>query len=155
VVNDSKTNLQILDKMLRLGLRNDPGVYALTAIECLDRVQALDRSITLALVDARMPGTDGFQLADEIRSSPVDASGITMMLNTNSYFADAQRCTALLGASYLVKPVQSFDLYRAVLKAFERQQVLERSQSKASSTFERWQKSIDVGEPLLGPAGSF
>lgn len=156
VVDDNETNLRILDNMLRgWGCETVLASDALTALEYLDRVQALDGSITLALVDARMPGTDGFQLADEIRTSPVDVSGITMMLNTNSYFADAQRCTASLGASYLVKPVQASDLYRTVLKALERQQLLERSKSKPSSTFERWQQSIDAGEPILNPAGSF
>jgi CheY-like chemotaxis protein len=84
VVDDNATNRQILEGWLR-GWRTEPTVVAggLEALDALWRASAAGRPFPLAVLDARMPGIDGLDLAERIRQSPELAATRIILLTSN------------------------------------------------------------------------
>src|SRR5205823_5479612 len=70
----------------------------------------------LILLDAQMPGVDGFSLAREIKQDPSLAGGAIMMLSSSDLNEDSRRCREMGIAAYLVKPINQIELRQAVLK---------------------------------------
>jgi signal transduction histidine kinase/CheY-like chemotaxis protein len=115
VVDDNGTNRRILEEMLR-GWRMAPvgadgGEAALTA---LTQAAAAAAAFPLVLLDAVMPGMDGFALAAQIRRYPEIAGATIMMLSSADRQGDAARCRELGVARFLTKPVKASDLFDAI-----------------------------------------
>ncbi|MBI2469297.1 MAG: response regulator, partial [Candidatus Rokubacteria bacterium] len=68
----------------------------------------------LLLLDARMPGMDGFQVAESIQAAPGLAGLTVMMLTSEGRTRDSLRCRELGVATYLVKPVKRSELLAAI-----------------------------------------
>jgi len=116
VVDDNATNRLILSKTLSglgaLVTEAEDGGHGLSefkrAIEAKDPFQ-------LALIDGRMPGMDGFELAKHLKDemgAPVLAR--VMMLTSDNRSGDTTRCKELGISSYLVKPVKKAELLEAI-----------------------------------------
>ena len=71
------------------------------------------------LLDAHMPGTDGWTLATQIKQDPTLVRATIMMLSSGGHRGDAARCRELGIAAYLVKPVTQSDLWDAVLAGLD------------------------------------
>ncbi len=116
VVDDNATNRRILEETLRAwGMRPTAVEGGEAALAELKRATAAGEAYPLVLLDAQMPGMDGFTLAERIRGEPGLTGSTVMMLTSLGHQADAGRCRALGLASYLVKPVKQSELLRAVL----------------------------------------
>jgi CheY-like chemotaxis protein len=118
VVDDHATNRTILHEMLtRLRLRPtgvDGGEAALAALE---HAYAAGAPFPLVLLDAQMPGLDGFTLAARLGQQAQLASAVIMMLTSAGLRSDAARCRALGIAAYLTKPVTEPELWQAIQTA--------------------------------------
>ena len=68
------------------------------------------------LVDAHMPGSDGFEVARSARMLP-EAPVVVMMLGSSNLLSDAAECRRLGIEQYLVKPVTEFELTQALDRA--------------------------------------
>jgi signal transduction histidine kinase/CheY-like chemotaxis protein/HPt (histidine-containing phosphotransfer) domain-containing protein len=118
VVDDNTTNRIILEEMLRnwhmVPVAVEGGEAALRILR-----QAVERgdAFSLVLLDAVMPGLDGFQVAAEIEQRPDLATATLMMLSSADRQGDAARCRELGIARYLTKPVKQSDLLDAILTA--------------------------------------
>jgi two-component system sensor histidine kinase/response regulator len=124
IVDDNETNLHILDRNLRAwGCRTMLARNASSAIQLLADARPSQVSPALALIDVNMPGTDGFELVTRIKAGDLGVGAFTMMLETASYFAGAQRSIAISAANYLVKPIQPMDLYHAIASALEKEKI--------------------------------
>jgi len=77
----------------------------------------------LILLDAMMPGMDGFAVAEQIRQQPDLAGAAVMMLTSADGQGDAVRCRALGLTAYLVKPVKAYDLQRSIAAALTKDQI--------------------------------
>ncbi len=118
VVDDNATNRRILEETLRSwGMRPTTADGAEAALAELKRAAAAGAAYPLVLLDAQMPGMDGFELADRIRREPDLAGATVLMLTSLGHQADGGRCRQLGLANYLVKPVKQSELLRAVLAA--------------------------------------
>jgi CheY-like chemotaxis protein len=69
------------------------------------------------IVDAVMPGKDGFALAREAAKLPEGRPPTVMLLNTSDLANDIPRCRKLGIACHITKPVYQADLRRAMLRA--------------------------------------
>jgi CheY-like chemotaxis protein len=69
----------------------------------------------LILLDAQMPGEDGFMLAERIKEKPEFARTAMIMLTSAGQRGDATRCQELGVSAYLTKPISAWELFRAIL----------------------------------------
>jgi two-component system sensor histidine kinase/response regulator len=116
VVDDSRASLKIFAEMLT-NWRMIPVLCESgeEAMEVLERAQRSGRPFPLVLLDAQMPGMDGFQLAEKLRKKPVLVGGIIFMLAPDRQLADVERCRALDLGSCLTKPIGQSELLDAIL----------------------------------------
>ena len=116
VVDDNATNRQILVGILDHWQANPTAVETgAKAIRTLQEGQQLGISYPLILIDAHMPGMDGFAVVEEIRRNPRWSSATIMMLSSGGQMGDARRCRELGVSAYLTKPVQRTELLEATL----------------------------------------
>ncbi len=118
VVDDNATNRLILQEMLT-NWRMRPVVVseAAAALDALRRAAAAGEPYPLVLLDAMMPGVDGFTLAGQIKANPDLAGAVLLMLSSAGRSEDAARCRQLGIALYLTKPLKQSELLDAILTA--------------------------------------
>ncbi|MGA2962173.1 MAG: response regulator [Candidatus Korobacteraceae bacterium] len=122
VIDDNATNRCVLDGILRswkvTPMSAEGGPSGLNEIRA-----AATRGMPykLVLLDARMPGMDGFQVAAQMKQHPELSGATIMMLASGDQFGDAERCRQLGINAYLVKPIRRFELLRAILQALGEQ----------------------------------
>jgi CheY-like chemotaxis protein len=118
VVDDSETNRTMVTTVLRSwGLHPTTADGGRAALEALSTTSADQGSFRVVLVDAGMPGVDGFDVAEAIQLSSDPATATIVMLTADRQTADLERCRALGVSAYLIKPVLEADLHQAILTA--------------------------------------
>ena len=118
VVDDNATNRRILVDMLqRRGIVPTLAGDGSEAVTLLTRADESAQAYDLVLVDACMPGTDGFALVEQIRRHASASRAVVIMLASAGQRGDAARCRKLGAAAYLTKPVTESELFDAVLTA--------------------------------------
>jgi signal transduction histidine kinase/DNA-binding response OmpR family regulator len=112
VVDDNPTNLRVFSLMLeRLHMaRHDTVGRGEQALALLDAAQAAGDPYQLLLLDARMPGMDGFQVAERLRADPRHARLSMLMLTSAGIRGDAARCKELGLNAYVTKPITLTEL---------------------------------------------
>ena len=128
VVDDNATNRRILEETLsHWSLRPEPVDGGLAALVALEGACNAGDPFAMVLLDAHMPGMDGFDLATTIRQHKL-MSGVTiLMLTSGGQPGDAARCRDLGFAGYLTKPVKQTDLWRALIRALDAEPIAEMS----------------------------
>jgi len=117
VVDDNSINRRILAEMLSWwGMSPTLTAGAAAALASMQEAQAAGKPFPLVIVDAQMPGMDGFTLAERIKLDPRLAGAIIMMLTSGGQRGDAARCRELGVSAYLTKPIGESDLLRATLQ---------------------------------------
>ncbi len=121
VVDDNDTNRRILQEQLRRwGMRVTivpDGPAALTALE---HAAASEGPFSLVLLDGNMPGMDGFEVLERVRSTSSISDTTIMMLTSAERPDDAKRCRQLGVGQYLIKPVAQRELRQAVVRLLSR-----------------------------------
>ena len=118
IVDDNATNRRLLKEML-IRWRMVPTLVA-TVSEALDALRVAKKSgraFRLVLTDVQMPDTDGFTLAEAIKTDPTIAGPTVVMLTSAGQPGDAARCRDLGVAAYLTKPIKRSELRAAILLA--------------------------------------
>lgn len=117
VVDDNAANRQILVEITRsLGMNATSVASGNAALETIKEAEASGASFPLAIIDSRMPGMDGFQLAERIMENPGRSTAIVMMV-TSGQRAKVERCHEKGIAACLLKPIRQSELLSAVLAA--------------------------------------
>ena len=118
IVDDTDTNRLILNKTLsELGALVSEAENGHEGLSELKRAKELSNPYELVLLDCRMPGMDGFEMMERVRSE-LGVNGTTiMMLTSDTRGGDISRSRELGVASYLVKPVKKNDLLSAIANA--------------------------------------
>ena len=118
VVDDNDTNRLILRELLASWKAVvTEAASGQAALDEMRHAQAAGVPYELVLLDCRMPGMDGFQVADEIRQTPSLAGVTLMMLTSDDRKENIQRAKDLGLASYAVKPIRRTDLLESVANA--------------------------------------
>jgi PAS domain S-box-containing protein len=118
VVDDNATNRFILEEMLT-GWRMRPSTVdsGQAALKALRGAVAVGEPFPLVLLDAHMPGMDGFTVAELIQQDPQLDGTRVVMLTSGSQPGTTARRRALGLAACLPKPVKQAELWKAIVAA--------------------------------------
>ena len=120
VVDDIAANRLILREMLSSrGAEVDEAEDGPQAITLLDRARLSGRPFKLLLIDCRMPGMDGFELVERLKTAGYDGLPL-LMLSSDDLKMDLAHARKLGVDGYLVKPVRRLDLFEAIAAAMAR-----------------------------------
>jgi PAS domain S-box-containing protein len=116
VVDDNATNRLLLNEILE-SWRMVPTTVedGPQALEALSRAAQAGTPYSFVLLDVRMPGMDGFTVAEQIRHHPGYAQSTIMMITSEGQRGDAARCREIGISSYLTKPITPSDLFDAIM----------------------------------------
>ena len=118
VADDNAINRRLLEGMLgACGLKVTAVTSGEGALAALEHAGAAGDPFAIIVVDAEMPGMDGFEVAKQIRSNPGLSQPMIMMLSSTGQPGDAARCRELGVTAYLTKPLRQFELKEALLSA--------------------------------------
>jgi PAS domain S-box-containing protein len=118
IIDDNSTNRLILREMLsRWGAVVTEAEGGEQGVSELLRAKQADAPYSLVLLDHRMPGVDGFQVAERIFQDPTMMATVILMLTSENRAGDVARGRELGLAAYLVKPVKKADLLEAIQEA--------------------------------------
>jgi two-component system, sensor histidine kinase and response regulator len=113
VVDDSATNLRILEDMLRrCGMKPTLADSGIAALRCLKRDQS---AFAVILTDFNMPEMDGFALVEQLRQFPeLPGKAKVIILTSAGQKGEVARCQELDVAALLTKPVSQSELFEAI-----------------------------------------
>ncbi|HXN50046.1 MAG TPA: PAS domain S-box protein [Bryobacteraceae bacterium] len=116
IVDDNASSRRILHEMT-LGWRMRPTLAgsAPKALETMREFALSGNRFALVLLDAHMPGADGFELARQIREDPALAGGTIMMLDSPDIGSLGHELRA--SGHYVLKPVSPASLLEAIVNA--------------------------------------
>ncbi|HTT75851.1 MAG TPA: PAS domain S-box protein [Candidatus Binataceae bacterium] len=121
VVDDNFTNRLILREMLSSrGAEVDEAEDGLAALAHLERAHASGVPYKLMLLDCRMPGMDGFEVAERVKGK-AEHSLTVLMLSSDDFTAQPRHVHDSGIDGYLVKPVRRSDLFDAIGSALAAQ----------------------------------
>jgi two-component system, sensor histidine kinase and response regulator len=119
IVDDNATNRRILQEMVLVWhmkpTLSESGPEALTVLE---RANTRGTPFALILLDAQMPGMDGFSVAEKIKQDTRLAKSVIIMLTSAGLRGDAARCREVGIKAYLTKPLKRSDLLQAIKLVF-------------------------------------
>ncbi len=118
VADDNDTNREIITKLLA-GWHMAPisTNNARTALDEIESSVAQGKTIPLAVIDAIMPGRDGFQLIEDINLKSRSGTKTILMLSAADRIAFKERCQELDFDGVLEKPISQSNLFDAIVTA--------------------------------------
>ena len=117
VVDDNATSRRMMGEMLsQAGMKLTLAEGAQEAMEALRASANAGEPFALALLDAQMPGVDGFKLAEQIRQDARFAETIIVMLTSAGERGEGTRCGERGIAAYLAKPIRQVEFFEAIRK---------------------------------------
>ena len=124
IVDDNDTNRHVLEEMAHSWKMRpvcvDSGPDALARLE---EAWAGGEPFEVVLLDVRMPGMDGFAVAEAMRPNPHMAGATIVMLTSDDRTQDQARCDALGLSAYLIKPITKRELFRSLQRALRRREL--------------------------------
>jgi CheY-like chemotaxis protein len=119
-VDDSTTHRRVLNGFCRhWGLEVSLAENAAAALAHCHLANGAGKPFDFILLDACMPGTDGFALAERLAASEKRAGTRVMMLSSVDLVVTAARCQALNLAAHLIKPVSMAELWEALQRVLK------------------------------------
>jgi signal transduction histidine kinase/DNA-binding response OmpR family regulator len=116
VVDDNATNRLILaERLRRWGCNPTSAESGEAALSAMKRAAEAGEPFSVIMIDAQMPGMDGFALVEHIQRHPEFSGPTIMMLTSTGQRLDVTRCRELGVAAYLVKPIRANELRDALL----------------------------------------
>ena len=115
VVDDNKGSRLVLEKTLgQWGAEVQTASGGSEGLAVLRRAAGQGSPFDLVILDQQMPGMDGFQLAELIRSEPVMAHALVMMLSSVGLDYSTASCREKGLDAYLIKPVKRSELLERI-----------------------------------------
>ncbi|MFH1807121.1 MAG: response regulator [Pseudomonadota bacterium] len=126
VIDDSALNRMILSKYLvSWGTQVDEAADGIAGMQTALRSRQDGAPHRIILVDCLMPGADGFEVVERLRSEGVDENSVIIMLSSLDEKGHRERCRQLRIAQFLVKPVSPSSLYNAIVNVLGQQRATE------------------------------
>jgi two-component system sensor histidine kinase/response regulator len=124
VVDDNPASRAALEDCLKSwGMQPSVVGNARAAQELVERQSTREQPFAVALVDAHMPGPDGFSFADWLRREAAGRVGPTiMLLHSVDRCLDLARCDEIGVAAYVNKPIDHSELFDTLLALLVREE---------------------------------
>jgi two-component system sensor histidine kinase/response regulator len=128
IVDDNATNRDILRRQTASRrMRNECAPGAVEALALMRKAVAANDPFKVVLLDMQMPGVDGINLANQIKTEPALASAHLIMLTSLGHLPSERLWKEVGISAYLVKPVKQSRLFDVIA------QVLREAPSAAAS----------------------
>jgi len=117
-VDDNAINRRVIHEMLLAeGMRVEVAESGPEALDRLRKAHEQGVPFQLAILDAQMPGMDGFTLAEKILNEPGLRPPVVMMLSSADLSNEVPLCRQLGISCHVTKPVSRTALRESVLRA--------------------------------------
>jgi len=118
VVDDNATNRLILRELLsRAGATVSEAADGEQALAEFRQAREAARPYQLLLLDCMMPGMDGYEVAQRVRTEAGGSNLIILMLTSDNLTPKLARLRELGLDAYLVKPIRRAELFSAIASA--------------------------------------
>ncbi len=118
VVDDNLTSRNILSDLLQSWfIQPMVAASAAAALRMVKELKQSKEALPLVIVDALMPGTDGFTLIEQLKTQESQIVTI-LMVSSADRLTFERRCENLGVNAFIEKPVSQSDVFDAILKAF-------------------------------------
>jgi PAS domain S-box-containing protein len=115
VVDDNASGRAALNDLLtEWRMRPELASGGRDALTMLAQTNAAESPFPLVILDAHMPGVDGYDVAEKMRDDPRYAAGCVILLTSAGWRGDAAFCRNLGIRGYLPKPVTRVDLLQTI-----------------------------------------
>ena len=115
IVDDNSTNRRVLSSMLtRWEMKPECVDSAEAALEALEAGKRDGRPFRIVLLDAHLPGMNGFAFAERLKGDVHLVNSTIMMLTSSGQLGDGARCREVGISSYLLKPIRAAELLQAI-----------------------------------------
>jgi signal transduction histidine kinase/DNA-binding response OmpR family regulator/HPt (histidine-containing phosphotransfer) domain-containing protein len=149
IVDDNATNRHILEEWLRDWQMQPVAVGdGLAAMDALWHGAACGRPYALAMLDARMPDTDGLALAAQIRKRAELAATRLILLTSGDRPDDLARSRELRVDAHLLKPVPQDELLETIYRVMSRGTGTAPGTAKPSAGREPMAAPVPAATPL-------
>ncbi len=144
VVDDnSSPRVIIREALTEYGMMVEEAESGKQCMDMIRKAKSEGHSYDLILLDCRMPGLGGFEVAKLIRGDSSLDSAIVMLLNSDARSSDIASSKNLGLSGYLVKPVKRFDLFVTVARVLSKK----RQMVKGASAFQQEHEVARVSPP--------
>ena len=121
IVDDNRTNIHYMETLLRhWDLAPDSVSNGDDAIEAITKAQKRKQPYELVLLNARMPGMDGFSVAKEMQNRGWLKHTSIIMLTSIGQKGDGKKCREAGISTYLIKPIKQSSLFDAIMETLRR-----------------------------------
>jgi len=118
IVDDNAGSRRILEEMQEsFGISTHSAESGAAALALIASAAAETRPYDLILLDANLPGLDGFSVAERVIRNPRHCGVPILMLSSADLNLDAARCWRLGITTYVVKPISRSELHEALTQA--------------------------------------
>ena len=118
VIDDNATNRFILNEILTIwGARVTEAESGQAGLEKIKHSRQAGDPYKLVLLDNRMPGMDGFEVAAYIKNDSELSGTTVIMLTSDDRKGDIAKWKELGMSGYMVKPIKRFELEETIRKA--------------------------------------
>jgi PAS domain S-box-containing protein len=145
VVDDNVTNREILEHHVAAGgMRTASAVDAFDGLEQLRQAARDGDRFEVAVIDMKMPGMDGIELAATMQSDPL-LKDVRIVLVTSLHSSDEVRRARQAGIqAYLSKPVRRPELFRALAQVLG--EIASLAPAPLPTTLPRFRASVLLAE---------
>ena len=123
IVDDNPESSHVLLRTVRdagaIADADQSGELAMARLACLLQ-RGVCAAYDLILINARLPGLDGFSTAEKILALPHCSGVRIVMLSSSGVRGDAERCRKIGFAGYLTKPVLHDELFQLLARVLQR-----------------------------------
>jgi PAS domain S-box-containing protein len=116
IVDDNPTNRMVVrDQLAAWGCHTTDAISGPAALEVM-RNRSVSRPFSAVILDLNMPGMDGIEVAELLRSDPQTRSTPLVLLTSSGQFGYPDRINTGLFSSVLQKPVRQSHLFNALAR---------------------------------------
>ena len=118
VVDDNVTSLRVLEELLRnWGAQPVSARDGESALSIMQLNKANGTPFPLVLLDADMPGLNGFEVAERMQAESGLAGRVIIMFGSAGELADAERCRSIGIDATITKPLYQGEVKSAILRS--------------------------------------